>query len=260
MLSAALLIFANTLLFSLRLSGGGTFPKPLSAAEERHWLDRYAQGDPEARNVLIEHNLRLVAHIIKKYYTQSADQEDLISIGTIGLIKGISSFDPAKGARLATYAARCIENEILMYFRSQKKLQGEVSLSDSIDTDKEGNALQLMDVVGVDDTMLDDLHDRDSALRVRALVQECLTPREAEIIRLRYGLGGTVPLTQREVASSFGISRSYVSRRGYGKRRRVRPETGITGFILPHPAPSINPGPGTVSPGRPSPRPAGAPG
>ena len=212
MLSAALLLFANTLLFSLRLSGGGSFPRPLSAAEEREWLDRYAGGDPEARNVLIEHNLRLVAHIIKKYYTQSADQEDLISIGTIGLIKGISSFDPAKGARLATYAARCIENEILMYFRGQKKLQGEVSLSDSIDTDKEGNALQLMDVVGVDDTMLEDLHDRDSALLVRRLVRECLPAREAEIIRLRYGLGGTVPLTQREVAAAFGISRSYVSR------------------------------------------------
>lgn len=113
MLSAALLLFANTLLFSLRLSGGGSFPKPLSAAEERMWLDRLAQGDMEARNVLIERNLRLVAHIIKKYYTQSADQDDLISIGTIGLIKGISSFDPAKGARLATYAARCIENAIL---------------------------------------------------------------------------------------------------------------------------------------------------
>ena len=150
---------------------------------------------------------------LKKYYTQNADQDDLISIGTIGLIKGISSFDPNKGARLATYAARCIENEILMFFRSQKKLQGEVSLSESIDTDKEGNALQLMDVVGVDDTMLEDLHDRDSALRLRSLVQECLTTREAEIIRLRYGLGGTVPLTQREVAASFGISRSYVSRR-----------------------------------------------
>ena len=229
MLSAALLIFANTLLFSLRLSGGGTFPKPLSAAEERLWLDRYAQGDPEARNVLIEHNLRLVAHIIKKYYTQSADQEDLISIGTIGLIKGISSFDPTKGARLATYVARCIENEILMYFRSQKKLQGEVSLSDSIDTDKEGNALQLMDVVGVDDTMLDDLHDRDSALRVRVLVQECLTPREAEIIRLRYGLGGTIPLTQREVASSFGISRSYVSR--IEKRALEKLRVGLEGPV-----------------------------
>lgn len=212
MLSAALLLFTNTLLFSLRLSGGGSFPKPLSAAEEREWLARYSQGDPEARNVLIERNLRLVAHIIKKYYTQSADQEDLISIGTIGLIKGISSFDPSKGARLATYAARCIENEILMYFRSQKKLQGEVSLSDSIENDKEGNALQLIDVVGVDDTMLDDLHDRDNALRLHTLLRECLTSREAEIIRLRYGLGGTVPLTQREIASSFGISRSYVSR------------------------------------------------
>ena len=167
---------------------------------------------PEARNVLIERNLRLVAHIIKKYYTQSADQEDLISIGTIGLIKGISSFDPSKGARLATYAARCIENEILMYFRSQKKLQGEISLSDSIENDKEGNALQLIDVVGVDDTMLEDLHDRDNALRLHSLLRECLTGREAEIIRLRYGLGGTVPLTQREIASSFGISRSYVSR------------------------------------------------
>lgn len=212
MLSAALLLFANTLLFSLRLSGGGSFPKPLSAAEERVWLDRWAQGDPEARDVLIERNLRLVAHIIKKYYTQSADQEDLISIGTIGLIKGISSFDLSKGARLATYAARCIENEILMYFRSQKKLQGEVSLSDSIDTDQDGDALELMDVVGVEDTMLEDLHDRDNARRLRGLVQECLTPREAEIVRLRYGLDGTVPLTQREVAASFGISRSYVSR------------------------------------------------
>lgn len=218
MLSATLLLFANTLLFSLRLSGGGSFPKPLSAAEEREWLARYAQGDPEARNVLIERNLRLVAHIIKKYYTQSADQEDLISIGTIGLIKGISSFDPSKGARLATYAARCIENEILMYFRSQKKLQGEISLSDSIESDKEGNALQLIDVVGVDDTMLDDLHDRDNALRLHTLLRKCLTTREAEIIRLRYGLGGTVPLTQREIASSFGISRSYVSRRAYCKR------------------------------------------
>lgn len=212
MLSAALLLFANTLLFSLRLSASSSFPKPLSAAEEREYLQRYAQGDLEARDVLIERNLRLVSHIIKKYYTRSSDQDDLISIGTIGLIKGISSFNPEKGARLATYAARCIENEILMYFRSQKKLQGEVSLSDSIETDKEGNTLQLMDVVGVDDTMLDDIHDRDSALQLRRLIQENLTTREAEIIRLRYGLGGTVPLTQREIASSFGISRSYVSR------------------------------------------------
>ena len=210
MLTQALLLFANTLLFSLRLSGGGSFPKPLSAAEEAEYLDRFSKGDPEARNILIERNLRLVAHIVKKYYAQSSDQEDLISIGTIGLIKGISSFDAAKGARLATYAARCIENEILMYFRAQKRQQNEVSLSDSIDSDKEGNALQLMDVVGVDDTMLEDLHDRESARLLHRLVKEKLTVREAEIIRLRYGLGGTVPLTQREVATLFGISRSYV--------------------------------------------------
>ena len=214
MLTAALLLFANNLLLSLRLSGSGSFPKPLTAAEEREYLNRYAQGDQEARNALIEHNLRLVAHVAKKYYIQSGEQDDLISIGTIGLIKAITSFDGSKGARLATYAARCIENEILMYFRAQKKLQGEVSLSDSIDTDKEGNALELMDVVGVDDTMLEDLHDRESALKVRRLVRDGLTSREAEIIRLRYGLGGTLPLTQREIAASFGISRSYVSRRG----------------------------------------------
>ena len=212
MLTAALLMFANSLLFSLRLSGGGSFPKPLSAEEERRYLKRFAQGDQEARNILIEHNLRLVAHIIKKYYTQSADQEDLLSIGTIGLIKGISSFKPEKQVRLATYAARCVENEILMYFRSQRKNQGEMSLSDSIDTDKEGNALQLMDVVGVDDTMLEDLHDKENAQRLHAVIRQQLSGREAEIIRLRYGLGGTIPLTQRAIASAFGISRSYVSR------------------------------------------------
>ena len=226
MLTQALLLFANTLLFSLRLSGGGSFPKPLSAAEEAEYLDRFSKGDPEARNILIERNLRLVAHIVKKYYAQSSDQDDLISIGTIGLIKGISSFDAAKGARLATYAARCIENEILMYFRAQKRQQNEVSLSDSIDSDKEGNALQLMDVVGVDDTMLEDLHDRESAQLLHRLVKEKLTVREAEIIRLRYGLGGTVPLTQREVATLFGISRSYVSRIEKKALEKLKAELG----------------------------------
>ncbi len=211
MISAALLLLAHSLLFSLRLdANAGSFPKPLTAAEERDCLHRMAEGDLEARNTLIEHNLRLVAHIVKKYYTQNADQEDLLSIGTIGLIKGISSFNPDKGARLATYAARCIENEILMYFRSQKKTQGEASLSESIETDKDGNSLMLMDVVGVDDTMLEDLHDRDSALRLHRLVAECLTEREAQIIRKRYGLGGTQPYTQREIAKELGISRSYV--------------------------------------------------
>ena len=212
MLMETLMLFANSLLLTLRLAGSGSVPRPLSAAEERECLERMEAGDTAARDKIIEHNLRLVAHVVKKYYTQSGDQDDLISIGTIGLMKGVSSFDPSKGARLATYAARCIENEILMYFRSQKKLQGEVSLSDSIDSDRDGDALQLMDVVGVDDTMLEDLYDRDNAQRLHLLVRERLSARESEVIRLRYGLGGTVPLTQREVAAIFGISRSYVSR------------------------------------------------
>ena len=149
---------------------------------------------------------------LKKYYTQNVDQDDLISIGTIGLIKGISSYKPEKNVRLATYAARCIENEVLMFFRSQKKLQGEVSLSETLETDKDGNNLFLMDVVGVEDTMLDDLDMRESHIRVRRLVDECLTEREADIIRKRYGLGGRKPQTQRELAAEYGISRSYVSR------------------------------------------------
>ena len=208
----SLLLFANTLLFALRLSGGGSFPKPLSAEEERMYLKRLSEGDTEARNILIERNLRLVSHMIKKYYARNADQEDLISIGTIGLIKAISSFDASKGARLATYAARCIENEILMYFRSQKKLQNEISLSDTIESEGGEDALELMEVVGVDDTMLDDLEERENALKVRRLVREILPERESKIIRMRYGLDGAMPMTQREVAATFGISRSYVSR------------------------------------------------
>ncbi len=219
MLSVLSALLSNSLLFSLRLSGSaGSFPKPLSAEEERIYLARYAEGDMEARNVLIERNLRLVAHIIKKYYTQAEEQDDLISIGTIGLIKGINSFKSEKGTRLATYAARCVENEILMYFRSQRKLQSEVSLSETIETDKDGNALYLMDVVGVDDTMLKDLQDREDQITVGKLVRECLTEREAQIISERYGLGGRVPQTQRQIAERCGISRSYVSRRRYCKR------------------------------------------
>lgn len=198
---------------SLHLAGNpGSFPKPLTAQEERECLARFAQGDLEARNKLIEHNMRLVAHIIKKYYTPSVDQDDLISIGTIGLIKGVSSYKPEKNVRLATYAARCIENEVLMFFRSQKKLQGEVSLSETLESDRDGGDLSLMDVVGVEDTMLDDLDARETHIRVRQLVEECLTEREADIIRQRYGLGGRKPRTQRELAADYGISRSYVSR------------------------------------------------
>ena len=220
MFTAWILLMLNSLFFTLRLSGGGSgsFPRPLKAEEERMYLERMAQGDLEARNILIEHNLRLVAHIMKKYYTQSADQEDLISIGTIGLIKGISTFKPDKNVRLATYASRCIENEILMHFRAQRKLQGEVSLSDSIDGDGDGNSLSLMDTISVDDNMLEELDARDSCAKVRRCVKRCLDEREAMIITLRYGLNARPPLTQREIAAQCGISRSYVSRRGYCKR------------------------------------------
>ena len=213
MLSAALLLLSNSLLLSLHLAGdAGSFPKPLSASEERECLERCAQGDLEARNTLVEHNLRLVAHIIKKYYTQADNQEDLISIGTIGLIKGVNTFRPDKGIRLATYASRCIENEILMHFRAQRKKQGEVSLDDTIETDQAGNALYLMDVVGTDDTMLSDLQQKENSRLVRKMVRECLTEREADIISRRYGLEGHMPQTQREIAADYGISRSYVSR------------------------------------------------
>lgn len=213
MLSAALLLLANSLFLTLRLTGNpGSFPKPLSAKEEQMYLERSLAGDLEARNILVEHNLRLVAHIIKKYYTQSAEQEDLISIGTIGLIKAVDTFRPERKIRLATYASRCVENEVLMYFRSRKKLQGEMSLSDTIDSDDAGSALCLMDVVGSDDTMLSDMADREEQQHIRHLVDTCLTDREAEVIRRRYGLTGHLPQTQRQVAAAFSISRSYVSR------------------------------------------------
>ena len=214
MLTTTMLLLRSSLFLSLHLSGNvSSFPKPLSAEDEQAYLSRCVQGDLEARNILVERNMRLVAHIIKKYYTQNVDQDDLISIGTIGLIKGISSYRPEKNVRLATYAARCIENEVLMFFRSQKKLQGEVSLSETLETDKDGNDLSLLDVVGVEDTMLDDLDMKESHIQVRRLIDQCLTEREADIIRQRYGLNGKTPRTQRELAADYGISRSYVSRR-----------------------------------------------
>ena len=171
-----------------------------------------AQGDLQARNILIERNLRLVAHIMKKYYTQMSDQEDLISIGTIGLIKGISTFDGSKGARLATYAPRCVENEILMYFRSQKKTATDVSLSEYIETGKDGNALSLMDVICTEDDLFDDLSTKELYGKLHTVMDVALTPREREIVTLRYGLGDRTPKTQREIAAMCGISRSYVSR------------------------------------------------
>lgn len=228
MFSAGILLLLNTLCFPLRLGTTGSFPRPLKAEEEREYLERFARGDLEARNKLIEHNLRLVSHILKKYYVQASDQDDLISIGTIGLIKGISTFKPDKNVRLATYASRCVENEILMYFRSQRKYQGDVSLSDSIDSDRDGNALSLMDVISVDDDMLENLDTKDSCAKVRRCVESCLSEREAKVITLRYGLDGEVPRTQREIAAACGISRSYVSRlekKALGKLREEMEKT-----------------------------------
>ena len=208
---AAVWLILSSLLYSLQLSAG-SFPKPLTAKEEAHYLQLSAQGDLEARNILIERNLRLVAHIMKKYYTQASDQEDLISIGTIGLIKGITTFDSSKGARLATYAARCVENEILMHFRAQRKSSHDVSLSDYIETETDGAALSLMDVVSEDVDLAEQISDLEQRRLVRRLVDTCLTEQERQVISLRYGLEDGPPQRQREVAQSVGISRSYVSR------------------------------------------------
>lgn len=213
MLSILMLLFLQGNFAALRLGGQGSFPRPLSAKEERAALEQAAAGDPEARNRLIEHNLRLVAHIVKKYYTQTGgDTDDLISIGTVGLIKAVNTYNMEKKIKLATYAARCIENEVLMYLRKTRRLSGEVSLNDALDQEDEGNALSLMDVIRVEDTMLEDLSTRDDCSRLRGAVERCLTGRERLVVLRRYGLDGQPPQTQREVAAQCGISRSYVSR------------------------------------------------
>lgn len=210
-MTAVTWLLLSSLLYSLQLSTG-SFPRPLTAEEERHYLELSARGDIGARNILIERNLRLVAHIMKKYYAQTADQEDLISIGAIGLIKGITTFDAEKGARLATYAARCVENEILMYFRSQRKSAQDVSLSDYIETGTDGAALSLMDVVSEDEDLLERVSRKEQLRTLCRVVDESLTAQERQVIILRYGLGGGNPCRQREVAEITGISRSYVSR------------------------------------------------
>ena len=209
---ASVWLLLGSLFYSLQLHSG-SFPKPLTEEEEQKFLALSAQGDLEARNILVERNLRLVAHIMKKYYAQTADQEDLISIGTIGLIKGITTFDPGKGARLATYAARCVENEILMYFRAGRKSAQDVSLSDYIDTGTDGAPLALQDVVSEDTDLMEQVAGKESVRNLRRAMDSCLTEQEQLVIRLRYGLGTEEPLRQREVAQRTGISRSYVSRR-----------------------------------------------
>ncbi len=196
----------------LKVDDAGSFPPPLSLDVEREYFIRAREGDMHARDELIMHNLRLVAHIVKKYSQNAESQDDLISIGTIGLIKAIDSFDIDKGAKFATYAGKCLQNEILMHFRAQKKTKSEVSLSETIDIDKDGNPLTWSDVLATDDTIADDLFIKISGERARRLIAERLDLRERQIISARYGLSGAAPLTQREIAEKLGISRSYVSR------------------------------------------------
>ena len=212
MVETAFILLMNSILLMLRIAPGDSFPKPLSRAEEQEYLARWAQGDVEARNLLVEHNLRLVAHIMKKYYTQTDDVDDLISIGTIGLIKGVNTYKPDKGVRLATYASRCIENEILMHFRSRKKSAGDVSLSEALDVDGDGSGLSIMDVVAQEDDMAERIGNAELCQELLKSIETSLTKREAKIIRLRYGLDGAAPMTQKETAQLCGISRSYVSR------------------------------------------------
>lgn len=198
--------------FALHVKGAGSFPPPLSAEREAELLEKSHGGDDGARNELIEHNLRLVAHIVKKYYNTGADQDDMISIGTIGLIKAVSTFNADKGIHLATYASRCIENEILMFFRNQKKTAQDVFISDPIDTDKDGNTLTLIDVIADKSDIADEIDTKIKVEKLRVILPICLTERERLIIEMRYGLCGREELTQREIAKKLNISRSYVSR------------------------------------------------
>lgn len=205
-------MLSRVFFMALQIVNTGSFPHPLSAEEEQACLVAFRERDDlAARNRLVEHNLRLVAHIIKKYYSSAHDQDDLISIGTIGLIKAINTFDYTKGVRLATYAARCVENEILMYFRANRKTAQDVSIMEPIETDKEGHSLTLMDIIMQDDTILEDLDLKINSTKLYRYMEEMLDEREKEIIQWRYGLLAD-PLTQREVAKKLGISRSYVSR------------------------------------------------
>lgn len=211
-------LFMSELLFVfLRVSGTGSaegsFPPPLSKERELECFRLMREnGDRKARGELIEHNLRLVAHIVKKYYSSGSNQDDLISIGTIGLIKAVDSFDPSNGARFATYAGKCLQNEILMYFRSQKKLAAEVSMNETIDTDKDGNPLTWGDIIATEDTIAEDLDVKLRSARAIEIIKNELTKRERQVIAMRYGIGGMPAVTQREVAARLGISRSYVSR------------------------------------------------
>ena len=200
------------LFLRVRYGGMSSFPPPLSAEREKECFRLLREkGDMSARDELIEHNLRLVMHIVKKYSTP-ASEDDLVSVGTIGLIKAVDSFDPSVGSRSATYAGKCLTNEILMYFRSQRRYSNEVSLSETIDIDKDGNPLTWGDIIATEDTIADDLDLKIRSAKAIDIINSALTPRERKIITLRYGLNGDAPITQRETAERLKISRSYVSR------------------------------------------------
>lgn len=205
--------FKNIIFFALHVDNMGTFKKPLSKDEElKCFINMKEHNDQNAKNKLIEHNLRLVAHIIKKYYSKSKEQDELISIGTIGLIKAVSTFDYKKGTRLATYASKCIENELLMYFRSAKKSSGDIYIDDPIDSDQDGNKISLIDIISDGQNLIDKVEVLIDTQQVYKFIDECLNKREFQIICLRYGIYGNIPHTQKKVAQQLGISRSYVSR------------------------------------------------
>lgn len=223
-------LFSDLLFFVLHVNPFNSFPPALSKKEEEELLKLSEVGNKYAKNKLIEHNLRLVAHVIKKYNTPQILQEDLISIGTIGLIKAIDSFKSDKGTRLATYAARCIENEILMYFRAQKKTSQDISISEPIDIDGEGNPLTLIDVLATDDTILDEIYLSSMSSKLHRFINEIEDKREKQIIILRYGLNDQKPLTQREVARKLNISRSYVSRIEKKVLNNIREKFEVSGL------------------------------
>ncbi|MEA5050374.1 MAG: RNA polymerase sporulation sigma factor SigK [Oscillospiraceae bacterium] len=212
MFSQLLALLSDFSLFFALYFSSGTFPRPLSPGEEADCFRRMRAGDPAARDELIRRNMRLVVHIVKKYYAGPGEQDDLVSVGTIGLIKAVGTYRDGRGTRFSTYASRCIENEILMQFRQSKKAQNTVSISDPLDTDADGNTLSILDVVAAEGEIGDALEHSCDAARAVGLVQRVLTPRERRITELRYGLSGQPPLTQQAVAKRLGISRSYVSR------------------------------------------------
>ncbi|MBO5416542.1 MAG: RNA polymerase sporulation sigma factor SigK [Clostridia bacterium] len=212
MFASIISMFSNLVHLILGMNTPQNFPPPLSAKQEAEYFKLLEEGDEDARQELILHNLRLVSHIVRKYYASSKNQDDLVSVGVIGLVKAVDTFKISNGARFATYAAKCIQNEILMYFRSQKKLSAEVSLNETIDVDRDGNPLTYIDVISCDESIPSDIERKINSQRALRYVNTLLDERERQIITLRYGLGGDEPMTQREVATVLGISRSYVSR------------------------------------------------